>query len=268
MKHACLYSIARFAPHIDTGEFANIGVILVAPAVGQMQFRLTRRNSKRINGFFGRLTQLGAVLEALRHELTLSQQLTRTAAENQILAHFHYLTEPRDNIIQFSPLRPILCNALEACLEELFTRFVTQDEVHREVRSEEAITREIRQMFQQADISGFREQVLEGELTHLRLPLVCQKPQQTAAIKPLAFEQQEPAQILDHCEQWAARFRRAEEDGVIRLQDVLIPIYLPPASDNRQQKAMDRTRLTLQELGMQVVDSDDSQQIARFARSY
>ncbi len=268
MKHACLYSIVRYAPHIETGEFANIGVILVAPAVGQMLFRLTRKNSKRINSFFGRQAQLGAVLESLRHELTLSQELTRTAAENQILAHFNYLTEPRDNIIQFSPLRPILCNVLETCLEELFARFVTQDEVQREIRSEDAIAREIRQMFQQAHISGFREQVLEGELTHLKLPLVCQKAQQTAAIKPLAFEQQEPAQILDHCDQWAARFRRAEEDGVIRLQDVLIPIYLPPAIDARQQKAMERTRHTLQTLGLQVVDCDDRQQIAHFARSY
>lgn len=37
MKYSCLYSIVRFAPYAETEEFANVGIVLTAPAYGRME---------------------------------------------------------------------------------------------------------------------------------------------------------------------------------------------------------------------------------------
>lgn len=37
MKYACLYSIVGFAPYAETEEFANVGILLSAPASGRME---------------------------------------------------------------------------------------------------------------------------------------------------------------------------------------------------------------------------------------
>ena len=52
MKYTCLYSIVRFAPFAETEEFANVGIVLSAPAIGRMEYKLARKNLKRVNHFF------------------------------------------------------------------------------------------------------------------------------------------------------------------------------------------------------------------------
>lgn len=37
MKHACIYCIVRFAPFAETEEFANVGIVLTAPAIRRME---------------------------------------------------------------------------------------------------------------------------------------------------------------------------------------------------------------------------------------
>ncbi|WP_259641872.1 DUF3037 domain-containing protein, partial [Pseudomonas syringae group genomosp. 3] len=33
----------RFAPFAETEEFANVGIVLSAPAIGRMEYRLARK---------------------------------------------------------------------------------------------------------------------------------------------------------------------------------------------------------------------------------
>jgi hypothetical protein len=33
MRYACIYSIVRFAPFVETEEFANVGIVITAPAI-------------------------------------------------------------------------------------------------------------------------------------------------------------------------------------------------------------------------------------------
>ena len=44
--------IVRFAPFAETEEFANVGIVLSVPAIGRMEYRLARKNLKRVNHFF------------------------------------------------------------------------------------------------------------------------------------------------------------------------------------------------------------------------
>lgn len=54
-KVACQYAIVRFAPYVETGEFANVGVLMVAPRQPYFGFKLETRRHGRITRFFEEL---------------------------------------------------------------------------------------------------------------------------------------------------------------------------------------------------------------------
>ena len=109
-------------------------------------------------------------------------------------------------------------------------------------RREEQMVREIRTLFSDAAIRNFRDDTLTGELTKLHLPLV-HRNKVIAAIKPLAFDQAEPSAILDHCEQWVIRLARAESEGILKLENVLIPVTAPYSEQTKtQRKAVDAAK--------------------------
>ena len=49
MKYACLYSIVRFAPFAETEEFANVGIVLSAPAIKCMEYKLATESLGRVS---------------------------------------------------------------------------------------------------------------------------------------------------------------------------------------------------------------------------
>ena len=130
------------------------------------------------------------------------------------------------------------------------------------------MVREIRTLFTEASIRSFRDDTLTGDLTKLHLPLV-HRNEVVAAIKPLAFDQAEPSAILDHCDQWLMKFARAEREGVIQLENVLIPVAAPAESDSpRHRRAVQIAKDSIQERGLQLVDYQNTQKIAAFAQRY
>jgi hypothetical protein len=52
---ACNYSVVRFRPYPETGEFVNIGVVVNSPQTGFFDFRIERRKFRRIANFFPEL---------------------------------------------------------------------------------------------------------------------------------------------------------------------------------------------------------------------
>ena len=54
-RTACQYAIVRFMPYIETGEFANVGILLWAPKTRYLGFKLLRKKHARITQFFEEL---------------------------------------------------------------------------------------------------------------------------------------------------------------------------------------------------------------------
>ena len=54
-KTACQYAIVRFMPYVETGEFANVGILMMAPAASYFGFELLTRRHGRITTFFEEL---------------------------------------------------------------------------------------------------------------------------------------------------------------------------------------------------------------------
>lgn len=267
MKYTCLYSIVRFAPFAETEEFANVGIVLSAPAIGRMEYKLARKNLKRVNHFFECSNLFAKAMEIAQNELDSIRLMTAGAQESQIVNHFRFMTEPKESMIRFSPMRSILVENLDATLATLFNRYIDRQGIGRE-RREEIMVREIRELFSQASIRSFRDDTLTGDLTKLHLPLV-NRNKVVAAIKPLAFDQSEPSAILDHCDQWLMKFVRAEQEGIIQLQNVLIPVSTPAENESpRHRKAVQIAKESIEARGLQLVDFQATQKIADFAQRY
>jgi hypothetical protein len=267
MKYACLYTIVRFAPFAETEEFANVGIVLSAPAIGRIEYRLARKNLKRVNRFFECNHLFAKAMEIAQNELDAVRTMTAEAQESQIVNHFRFLTEPKESLIRFSPMRSILVENFDVTLTELFGRYIDRQGMARD-RREEVMVREIRTLFTEASIRSFRDDTLSGDLTKLHLPLV-HRNEVIAAIKPLAFDQAEPSAILDHCDLWLMKFVRAAREGVIELKNVLIPVAAPAENDStRHRKAVQIAKDSIKERGLQLVDYQATQKIAAFAKNY
>lgn len=129
MRYARIYSIVRFAPFADTDEFANVGIILTAPAIRRMEYKLASESLERVNHFFGCAPVFAKALEMAKNELDAVRAMTATAQEDQIVNHFRFLTEPKESLIRFSAMRSILVDDFDTTLEELFARYISRGEV-------------------------------------------------------------------------------------------------------------------------------------------
>lgn len=125
MKTLYQYTIVRFLPFAETGEFANIGIVLCAPDAGVFAFQLIAAPSARVQQFFPQLDNalLPNTVALLTNELTRIQQLAEQQNSIQLFATFEELIRPREQLIRYSNLRSVLSAAKPA---ELLAQLISQ----------------------------------------------------------------------------------------------------------------------------------------------
>lgn len=139
MTLACQYAIVRFQPHAETGEFANIGVVLACPTIGYFGvLLLAPEQTGRITRFFAALDRK-VFFESMAHltaEATRLQALldggAAQGAKASALAIFQHYTRPREGLIQYSETRALLVEHPQQALTRLFDRYVQRDQ-HRDL---------------------------------------------------------------------------------------------------------------------------------------
>ena len=118
------YALVRLVPHVERGEYINVGVILFC-------------RTQRFLGALIHLDEQRALALAPRLDLEfVSQHLDRIplicAGGEQAGSigrlsqseRFHWLVSPRSTIIQTSPVHSGLCSDPAATLEKLFKQMV------------------------------------------------------------------------------------------------------------------------------------------------
>ena len=88
-KFACQYALLRFRPFVETGEFANVGVVMMAPEARFFGFRLLKR--------YGRITQFFHQLDRkvyLEGRELFKEELDRFTGELRRLALDGRKTQP------------------------------------------------------------------------------------------------------------------------------------------------------------------------------
>lgn len=275
-KFACQYALLRFRPFVETGEFANVGIVLMAPEAGFFGFRLLKR--------YGRITQFFHQLDRkvyLEGRELFEEELERFAAELRRLALdgrktlpdlplarnlFAELVRPREAMLQFAEQRLVLADKPEEKLGQLFDHYIERNFVTKEYQ-ERLLENTVRKFLFRTQLGAKyqREKVGTADFT-VNFPFVLMadgKPQQI--IKPLHLAQGDSTKILTHGGQWVDKIHRLRKRNALPGK-VLFPVTAPQA-DAKNFEAFSEIRDDLLKANVLVVPANDEAGILQFVNA-
>lgn len=273
-KIPCIYAIVRFSPFVETGEFANVGVVMLAAEQRFFDFRLLISRHARVTHFFEQLEPkiYRATVRHLRDELSRVQGLLRQHALDRATANdaefakslFAEVIRPRETVIKFGEPRPVLAEDAAAKLNELYEFYVERNFVNKEYQ-EAVLERGVRQLLSKARLGErFARHDVGDEYFHVSFPFVaCEDERAVKAIKPLHLAHDQPSKILDHGGHWIARVGQLVRRNV--LPDQLLFAVNGPAGDGACTRAYDEVVGELAGAGAQVVPYGDKERVLAFA---
>ena len=235
---ACRYAIVQFMPYAETGEFANVGVVLACPQTGYFDFKLQTRRYARITAFFDELHR-DVYIGAIKTMQTELERIQRMVADlpasadraDQIRGMLGALTHPREAIVRFGVVRPILTADPAAQLSHLFDHYVDRAFATHEY-IEQTITRRIQTLLDGLNLPApFKSERLGDDQIHASFPLVQRvQGQVVKVIKPFNLAQDEANAIYVHGDAWLQKVRRLRKRELLP-KDVLFAVAPPPQAD-------------------------------------
>lgn len=159
MKTPYTYTVLRYVHDITTGEFANVGVVLVAPKA-KYASAICRHTYGRLTKMFPGMTgdsfrSMMGFLQARFEELgnQLSSELPLDVPENALQLAQSILTRD-DSSLQWSPMGSGLTENPSRTLEDLFNRMVMRYEDRSEAprRSDDEVWRNFKRPLEQRQV--------------------------------------------------------------------------------------------------------------------
>ena len=269
--HACRYAIVQFVPYTETGEFANVGVVLACPETGFFDFKLQTRRYGRITGFFDELNR-GVYLAAVKTMQTELERIQRMVValpvderRADMVRHLlGALTHPREAMVRFSTVRPILTASPAKQLTQLFDHYVDRAFATQEY-VEQTITKRIQTLLDGLTLPApFKNERIGDDQIHATFPLVQRvEGQLTKVIKPFNLTQNEPNRIFDHGAVWLDKVRRLRKRKLLP-HEVLFAVAAPPAADRNRYGAYREICVELQNEGVRLALQDQEDKILAF----
>lgn len=273
-KFACQYALLRFRPFVETGEFANVGIVLMAPEARFFGFRLLKRYG-RITQFFHQLDRKVYLdgRELFKEELErFTGDLRRLALDGRktqpdlTLARnlFNELVRPREAMLQFADQRLVLADDPKVKLGQLFDHYVERNFVTKEYQ-ERLLENNVRRMLFRAQIGAeYRREKIGSPDFAVNFPFVqMQDGKAQRIIKPLHLAQGDTTKILTHGGQWVDKVRRLRKRNALPAE-VMFPVTTP-ATNTKPYEAFQEIRDELLEARVQVVPANDEGLILKFA---
>jgi hypothetical protein len=275
-KFVCNYVIARFRPYRETGEFVNVGVVLLCPQVDFFGHAFERRKHKRITDFFPELdfdifkTGLGGLLKELTRVTGRNDETRQfvTDAEAQMrIAAFKELVRTRESLFHFSEGGIVFADDPKAKLAELFDFYIKRQFARDREYQEIIMRRRLGVFLQKVNLARFykQDQRVGDDNYHVVLPFVhFEGNTPRKAIKPLHMDKPMTTDIYRHGDAWVSTVRRLRQ--IDRLpKDFLFAVRYPGANSKGHAAAKDICD-ELQKLGTQTVPFADTDAIRRFAQ--
>lgn len=272
----CLYAIVRFCPFVETEEFANIGVILMAPDARFFGYKLMTRKHARVTNFFEQLDAavFRAVVQNLKEEFDRAAILFEEHGFDKPYKHsdvgygrslFAEIVKPRETVIKFSTTRAVLASEPKEKLEDLYSHYVERDFVTKEYR-ETVLERTMRRWIYDAGLANrFDKKEVGNDEYHATFPFVEEAVGGVVkAVKPLNLAQDQPNKILDHGGQWLFRIQTLKRRKLIPRK-VLFAVE-GPTDNGPRLRAYDDMVGTLREEGVTVIDYHEKGKIMDFVK--
>lgn len=269
-KHAVSYAIIRFQPHVETEEFANIGIVLVAPRMSYLDFRLETARLGRLTSFFDSVEAMTirGVLKSYNTELNRIRDLAGHTGSGQGRFEFelsdnaehlfHALTKDREGIIRFSEVRFVMTDNPKIKLDELFNYYVRRNFAS-SVYREGLLEKYVRGILKLRDIGrNLKPMAFSDGVYSAKFPFVetvGDKP--IKVLKPIYLGQEDPTRILDHGNKWLFTINRLKDK---LPPDVVVAVEGPKDSRKREQAFREAVDL-FRENNIKVVDARNEKEL-------
>lgn len=275
---ACQYAIVRFMPYIETGEFANVGILLWAPKTCYLGFKLLRKKHARITQFFEELdravylkTMANLDAELCRVQGMLKGQIAEFGDNDREYGFhrglFQELIRPRETIVRFSEQRAVLAENPEQTLAELYKYYVGRNFVTPEYQ-ETILERGIKKLLEQRDLAKrFTKRRIEDQLYRVTFPFVEQKDNEAIrVIKPLFLGQNDSTAIIEHGGKWKLKVDQLRKRNLLR-GPVLFPVKGPEPGqvNDLRVEAFEETLANLAGDGIEIALHTEKDRILEFA---
>lgn len=225
MKYICNYSILRFLPYPETGEFVNIGVVLVANN-GDFRFKIEHKR-QRVTNFFPSLDS--KIFQRARREMNVElARLSGFFTQNRddlasLLSTFKHLVHPRETMMRFSDPGTMATDSTDLALNALFDHYVNHSFATKEYQ-ETVLEKQLGKLL--AD-SNLRQKYSERKLGTAEYPVkfpfvLVQGQTPVQAIKPIHLGHDEPSKILEHGDAWIAKIKRLSGYGQLAADTLFI----------------------------------------------
>jgi hypothetical protein len=175
------------------------------------------------------------------------------------------LTHPREAMVRFGQVRPILTQDPAVQLVKLFDHYVDHTFVTPEY-VELTITKRIQALLEGLTLPApFKSERIGDDQIHANFPLVQRLDGQlTKVIKPFNLAQDEPNSIFDHGDKWLQKVRRLRKRHLLP-RDVLFAVAAPPESDAKRFGAYREICAELAQADVQLVEQRQETEILTFA---
>lgn len=278
-KLICNYSVVRFLPYPETGEFVNIGILACCPQVGWMDCILEQRKTKRISNFFPELDieiyrggrqHIIAELERLVAETRQANhaQWALPTHQQYLAGLFAEITRPREELFRFATPATLLTNNPQSDLKVLFNHYVVRHFALHKDYQETLMTERLIELFRAENLIGrYRKQQVGNDDYHVTLPFVERigdDPRPVRALKPLNLMQADATQIRDHGDAWRTKVER-----LIRMdylpRHMMFAVQCPPVTERKRFDAAKEICDLLLEKGVDVEPFENKSRLTQFA---
>jgi hypothetical protein len=281
-KIACQYAIVRFAPFVETGEFANIGIIIFSPQNGFFDFKLEIISYGRVTQFFKdidatiykkTLYNLKAEMERVkeifeRHRFDKHQKYNNIDFANKL---FQEVTRTRESIIRFSKIRTILTKNIDTQLNDLFEYYIKHNFVTKKYTKkykEILLEEDVRKLLSEAEIEHhFKKDKLGNDAFHVPFPFVNRtNDKQYKIIKPLHLKHDDSTKIYNRGASWIIKINKLITQNLLDSSKILFALSGPKSKGNRRDAYKEIER-NLKETGVNIISyEDDKDKILEFAK--
>jgi hypothetical protein len=219
----CNYAIARFRPYRETGEFANVGVVLLCPEIAFFDCRFERHKYKRITDFFPELDPniFKAGLAGFQKELSRvtsssyqPSQLVLGGEAQAGLAAFKEIVRTRETIFHFGEVATVLALDPKAKLDELFDFHIRRQFATDREYQEVIMRNRLAEFLNKLNLARFyrQNQRVGAEDYSVILPFVhFQGDTPRKALKPLHLDKPSPTDVYRHGDAWISHIRRLRQ---------------------------------------------------------
>jgi hypothetical protein len=274
-QFVCNYSIARFRPYRETGEFVNVGVVLLCPELDFFGHLFEHRKHKRITDFFPELdleifkTGLSGLLKELNRLARRDEpaQFVLGAEARARIAVFKELVRPRETLFHFGEIATLLAADPQAKLQELFDFYIKRQFARDREYQEIIMRRRLADFLQKTELARFyrQDERVGNDEYNVLLPFVhFEGNAPRKAIKPLHLAKSTPTEIYRHGDAWISSVRRLRQ--IQHLPKELLFTVKAPDFRGMCAQAAQQVCDELQRLETITIPFADTQRIRAFAQ--